>query len=221
MKKPLAILVTAFSLSLGLAPALGQIPGDLVLEAQAHPGRTDSNGGHRDTKNKSGLGSYHYHCGGHPAHLHPNGVCPYAGGSSSGSSGSSGGSSNNNSSKTQASSETEVARFSAGWQHDEHGWWYQVSKDTYYANGMIDIDGSTYLFNSDGYMLTGWQQLNGHWYYFNTSGAMVTGGLTIEGKYYYFGSDGVLDETYHDAVDEPGDTASEDDDEYYNDDYDD
>lgn len=44
----------------------------------AHSGRTDSNGGHRDNKNKSGLGSYHYHCGGHPAHLHKNGVCPYA-----------------------------------------------------------------------------------------------------------------------------------------------
>lgn len=43
----------------------------------AHSGRTDSNGGHRDNKNKSGLGSYHYHCGGYPAHLHPNGVCPY------------------------------------------------------------------------------------------------------------------------------------------------
>lgn len=55
MKKPLAILVTAFSLSLGLAPALGQIPGDLVLEAHAHPGRTDSNGGHRDTKIKADL----------------------------------------------------------------------------------------------------------------------------------------------------------------------
>ena len=26
-------------------------------------------------------GSYHYHCGGHPAHLHPNGVCPYSGAS--------------------------------------------------------------------------------------------------------------------------------------------
>lgn len=43
----------------------------------AHPGRTDSNGGHRDNKNVSGLGSYHYHCGGYPAHLHKNGVCPY------------------------------------------------------------------------------------------------------------------------------------------------
>ena len=45
----------------------------------AHPGRTDSNGGHHDYKNKSGLGNYHYHCGGNPPHLHPNGICPYAG----------------------------------------------------------------------------------------------------------------------------------------------
>lgn len=48
----------------------------------AHSGRTDSNGGHKDNKNKSGLGSYHYHCGGHPAHLHTNGVCPYSSSSS-------------------------------------------------------------------------------------------------------------------------------------------
>ena len=43
--------------------------------AFAHSGRTDSNGGHKDNKNVSGLGPYHYHCGGHEAHLHPNGVC--------------------------------------------------------------------------------------------------------------------------------------------------
>lgn len=49
----------------------------------AHSGRTDANGGHRDNKNKSGLGSYHYHCGGYPPHLHPNGVCPYGRSSSS------------------------------------------------------------------------------------------------------------------------------------------
>lgn len=42
----------------------------------AHSGRTDGNGGHRDNKNKSGLGYYHYHCGGNPAHLHTNG-CQY------------------------------------------------------------------------------------------------------------------------------------------------
>lgn len=43
----------------------------------AHSGRTDSSGGHRDNQNKSGLGSYHYHCGGYPAHLHDGGYCPY------------------------------------------------------------------------------------------------------------------------------------------------
>lgn len=42
----------------------------------AHPGRTDGSGGHKDNKNASGLGSYHYHHGEGP-HLHPNGVCPY------------------------------------------------------------------------------------------------------------------------------------------------
>lgn len=45
--------------------------------ALAHSGRTDASGGHRDNKNASGLGSYHYHHG-YSAHLHPNGVCPYS-----------------------------------------------------------------------------------------------------------------------------------------------
>lgn len=48
----------------------------------AHSGRTDSSGGHKDNQNKSGLGGYHYHCGGNPAHLHTNGVCPYSASSS-------------------------------------------------------------------------------------------------------------------------------------------
>lgn len=42
----------------------------------AHSGGTDAQGGHHDYKNVSGLGSYHYHHG-YPAHLHPNGICPY------------------------------------------------------------------------------------------------------------------------------------------------
>lgn len=45
----------------------------LAITAFAHGGRTDKNGGHNDNVN----GGYHYHCGGHPAHQHPNGVCPY------------------------------------------------------------------------------------------------------------------------------------------------
>lgn len=47
------------------------------VSALAHPGRTDSSGGHHDYKNASGLGYYHYHHGLGP-HLHPNGICPYA-----------------------------------------------------------------------------------------------------------------------------------------------
>ena len=58
----------------------------MSMSAFAHSGKTDSSGGHKDNKNKSGLGSYHYHCGGYPAHLHTNGVCPYKGGGSSSSS---------------------------------------------------------------------------------------------------------------------------------------
>lgn len=44
----------------------------LPLTAVAHPGRTDSRGGHHDRQN----GGYHYHHG-YPAHDHPGGVCPY------------------------------------------------------------------------------------------------------------------------------------------------
>ena len=55
----------------------------LSLSAFSHGGRTDGSGGHKDNKNKSGLGGYHYHCGGYHAHLHNGGVCPYTGGASS------------------------------------------------------------------------------------------------------------------------------------------
>ncbi|MDO5555683.1 MAG: YHYH domain-containing protein [Clostridia bacterium] len=71
----------------------------------AHSGRTDSNGGHKDNQNKSGLGSYHYHCGGNPPHLHTNGVCPYS--SSSSSSSSSEVSSSKSSSSSSKSSSTK------------------------------------------------------------------------------------------------------------------
>ena len=42
------------------------------VTVSAHPGRTDSQGGHHNRSN----GSYHYHHG-QPAHQHPNGICPY------------------------------------------------------------------------------------------------------------------------------------------------
>lgn len=44
----------------------------IVFQASAHPGRTDSSGGHY---NRS-TGEYHYHHG-YPPHQHTNGICPY------------------------------------------------------------------------------------------------------------------------------------------------
>lgn len=68
--------VFVLGLMLAWGPA-GMGAGDWGLVAQAHSGRTDGHGGHRDSRNISGLGGYHYHCGGHPAHLHEDGACPY------------------------------------------------------------------------------------------------------------------------------------------------
>ena len=77
------------------------------VNAYAHSGRTDSSGGHKDNNNKCGLGSYHYHCAGHPAHLHTNGVCPYS--SSSSASKSSTSSSSSSSAKTTSTVPTTIA----------------------------------------------------------------------------------------------------------------
>lgn len=71
MKKAIKTLFT-FILAFSIAFSSGAVSG------LAHSGRTDGSGGHHDYKNVSGLGSYHYHCGGHPAHLHKNGICPYS-----------------------------------------------------------------------------------------------------------------------------------------------
>ncbi len=81
VQKGILVFLASFVLSSSVPASV--LPFSSAITAEAHSGRTDSRGGHRDNKNKSGLGSYHYHCGGHPAHLHPNGVCPYSGQSSS------------------------------------------------------------------------------------------------------------------------------------------
>ncbi len=57
-----------------------------------------------------------------------------------------------------------------GWQEDENGKWYQNADGTYYANGMIEIDGSTYYFDENGYMQTGWVTIDGKDYKFNENG---------------------------------------------------
>lgn len=95
-KNKLAVLL-ASALICTAVPQINPIPTDMIV-AEAHGGRTDSRGGHKDNKNKSGLGSYHYHCGGHPAHLHTDGVCPYSSASS-----------NTTSSASQTSSDTSTS----------------------------------------------------------------------------------------------------------------
>lgn len=76
-----------------------------TTSAFAHSGRTDSNGGHHDYNNVSGLGDYHYHHG-HSAHLHTNGICPYDSSSSTPKSyGNSSSSYNSNYSSNQHSSQ--------------------------------------------------------------------------------------------------------------------
>lgn len=74
------IIAVGVGLLMAIMPVSYSNTTSLII-AEAHSGRTDSSGGHKDNKNKSGLGSYHYHCGGYPAHLHTDGVCPYSSGS--------------------------------------------------------------------------------------------------------------------------------------------
>ncbi|MFC3906451.1 YHYH domain-containing protein [Clostridium disporicum] len=102
--------------------------------AFAHSGRTDSNGGHKDNKNKSGLGSYHYHCGGNPAHLHNNGGCPYS--STSSSVGSSGGGSSTSSQEAiiaAAKKEANDSGYNAGYSAGCNGHEFNNSNSSTYS----------------------------------------------------------------------------------------
>ena len=76
----------------------------------AHKGRTDKNGGHKDKNNESGLGSYHFHCGGHPAHLHDGGVCPYTSSPAPASTTSTSSSSSSSTSSTSSASTTTTPK---------------------------------------------------------------------------------------------------------------
>lgn len=147
-----------------------------VLTSEAHQGRTDSRGGHKDNKNKSGLGSYHYHCGGYSAHLHDNGICPYQ-------------------EVGQVSGNTvqeTKEEFVPGWRQDHRGWWYESAENTYYTNTWAMIDGKQYCFNPDGYIRIGWYQQEDKWYYFDGNGNPVTGDQQIEDQHYCFLEDGTL-----------------------------
>ena len=163
----------------------------LPCSALAHSGRTDSNGGHKDNKNKSGLGSYHYHCGGNPAHLHTNGKCPYD-------------SSNNSSSSKKKTTDPSNSSEWIGdmyWTGSEFAkGWYSIGKKTYFfdeygfktTDWAYDSDDNAYYFGNDGAMRTGWQKIDGNKYFFSSKGIMRTGWRKIEGETYYFGADGKM-----------------------------
>lgn len=91
---------TALLSCMMLTASFATVSNMTMITVEAHPGRTDAQGGHHDYKNKSGLGSYHYHCGDHEAHLHPNGVCPYKNGAVS---------NENTSGQTQTQTQTQSA----------------------------------------------------------------------------------------------------------------
>lgn len=103
-----------------------------VFNVFAHSGRTDSSGGHRDNKNSSGLGSYHYHCGGYPPHLHSGGVCPYTGGGSYSSS-----SSGQIRKSYESESKTTTSRYSEGYD-DGYDAGYDFGYDRGYDGGHAD-----------------------------------------------------------------------------------
>ena len=182
----------------------------LPFSAAAHPGKVDSNGGHRDNKNASGLGSYHYHCGNTPAHLHKNGVCPY-GKKSASSSGSSSGSSSSGSSSTSSSyNNSTTPKVEWKWQKTSDGRWVYTDGNAHYKTGWLKEGTTYYYLDADGYMKTGWvwddgvwyylegngamisecwKKIDGYWYYFFTSGEMATGWLVDENENYYYCSD--------------------------------
>lgn len=185
MKKQIVSFITAVTIVLSVP-----------FSAYAHSGRTDSSGGHKDNKNKSGLGSYHYHCGGHPAHLHTNGVCPY--------------SSSNSSSNTTYKYENKSSNSSVNkaewignmyWTGDSFAkGWTKIGKKTYYfddygfkVTGWVsDNEDNTYYLGTDGALRTGWQTIGKSKYFFSSEGIMRTGWRKIEGSTYYFGNDGVM-----------------------------
>ncbi len=138
----------------------------MPISAFAHSGRTDSSGGHKDNKNKSGLGYYHYHCGGYPAHLHNGGVCPYKSGSSS-----------------SKSSYTTSSTSSNGWKKSDGNWYYYENSKTL-KNTWNKIDGSWYYFYGNGVMAKStWIQSSGKWYYLGSDGAMYVNRTTPDGYY--------------------------------------
>lgn len=195
MKKSLKKVITYFTVCCLFTSVVTVMPNSpLSIVSEAHQGRTDSNGGHKDNKNKSGLGSYHYHCDENPAHLHTDGVCPYSSVSSVDIEEVKQDNINSLTTPYYSVNETVAANsvLTGQWRQNESGWWYELSDGQYYKSQFGTVNNQTYYFNDSGYMITGWIQLGGAWFYFNSDGTMVTGAKTIDGVSYFFDTDGAM-----------------------------
>ena len=190
--------IIAMSMGIMMAgSAVCHISVQTSIVAEAHSGRTDASGGHRDNKNKSGLGSYHYHCGGHPAHLPENGVCPY----------------------DTAVQETKAVRQetraavqettaavrettvsgncswddgTCGWKQDGDHHKYRCEDGTMAHNCWKQIDGCWYSFDENDCMRIGWYDEGNDRYYLGADGKMVTGEVTVDGVKWCFDESGKL-----------------------------
>lgn len=80
----------------------------------------------------------------------------------------------------------ESPAYEVGWNHDENGWWYADTKDTYYQSSWQVINGHKYHFNPDGYAETNWKEIEGEWYYFEPRA-----GHPLECALYVSNADGV------------------------------
>ena len=131
----------------------------VMTTASAHPGRTDSNGGHWDHS----TGEYHYHHG-YPAHQHTDGICPYnfddQTGVNSGDSSSSGSSSGivTSTDKESDASNSETADSSpVEPEVAPEGYPDAVNYEIAIGSKLID---RTYYFNENGFMYIPWTKEN-------------------------------------------------------------
>ncbi len=70
-----------------------------------------------------------------------------------------------------------------GWIHDNGGWWYRNTDNSYTTNNWQFIDGKWYYFNSVGYMVTGWIDWNGKSYYCDlVNGDMLVSTMVPDGS---------------------------------------
>lgn len=72
--------------------------------------------------------------------------------------------------------QTARKKYAPGWNHDEHGWWFADTEQSYLKSCWKVINHHWYYFGADGYILTGMQKIGGQLYYLTEAG-QLTGAL--------------------------------------------